>query len=69
MNETTIGAWCNTEPLFGVTMVMLGLSSTMLLQPAAPLGTALSGLLLVRMNGRMVIVISGMACILGAAFV
>ncbi len=45
---------------------LLGLR-TMLLGPAAPLGTAIGGLLLVSMSANRVLVLSGLACVLGAA--
>jgi predicted MFS family arabinose efflux permease len=40
---------------------------TMLLGPAAPVGTAIGGLLLVSMSANRVLVLSGLACVLGAA--
>jgi predicted MFS family arabinose efflux permease len=45
---------------------LFGLRS-MLLSPAAPLGTALGGLLLIGVSAQLVIALSGLACMLGAA--
>lgn len=44
--------------LFGVRAMLLG--------PAAPLGTALGGLLLIGLRAEWVIALSGLGCVLGA---